>query len=307
MSTIAVLFSGQGAQYQGMGNELEALLPNSDLIFNTGSEILGFDIKDTCFNADIETLANTEIAQGVIFTISMLSFEVLKSIGVVPNMVAGHSLGEYAAMVASNMITLEEGYNLIKVRSKAMGNCAKRQDGSMAAVLNVNPDELALICDKAEGYVVPVNYNSSVQTVVAGETSAVVDVISRLSVLGKKAVKLNVAAAFHSDFMQPAADEFFGLFPEVEFKAPTCEFYSNLSGEKMTDFSNMQQYLADHIVKPVRFTDELANMKAAGADVFIECGPSKILSGLTKKTLKEVSVFSIEDLKSFEKLKSSIE
>lgn len=306
MSTIAVLFSGQGAQYQGMGKELADLLPDSDSIFNTGSEILGFDIKDACYNADVETLSNTEVAQGVIFTVSMLSFELIKNMGIVPNMVAGHSLGEYAAMVACNMITLEQGYELIKVRAKAMGNCAKRQDGGMAAVLNVKPAELALICDKAEGYVVPVNYNSSSQIVIAGENSAIDDVIDRLSVLEKKIVKLNVTAAFHSDFMQPAADEFFGLFPEVEFKTPTCDFYSNISGEKMTDFTDMKQYLSKHIVAPVMFSDQLANMKSAGADVFIECGPSKILAGLTRKTLKAVSIFNVEDDKSYNKLKDSI-
>ncbi len=307
MSKIAVLFSGQGAQYEGMGKELAALLPNPDLLFNTGSDILGFDVKDACFNANIETLANTEIAQGTIFTVSLLAFEVLKNTGVTPHMIAGHSLGEYAGMVASNMITLEEGYELIKVRAKAMGNCAKRQDGSMAAVLNVGPDELALICEKAEGYVVPVNYNSLSQIVIAGETSAVDDVIQRLSVLDKKAVKLNVTAAFHSDFMQPAADEFLGLFPEIEFKSPTCDFYSNLTGEIMTDFSDMPKYLSKHIVSPVMFTSQLTNMKEAGANVFIECGPSKILSGLTKKTIKDVDIFNIEDINSYNKLKSRIE
>lgn len=307
MSKIAVLFSGQGAQYEGMGKELASLLPNPDLIFNTGSEILGFDVKDTCFNANIDVLANTEIAQGTIFTVSLLAFEVLKNTGVNPHMVAGHSLGEYAAMVASNIITLEEGYELIKVRAKAMGNCAKRQDGAMAAILNVGPDELALICEKAEGYVVPVNYNSLVQTVIAGESSAVDDVIKRVSVLGKKAVKLNVTAAFHSDFMQPAADEFLGLFPEIEFKNPSCEYYSNLSGEILTDFSNMPEYLSKHIVAPVMFTSQLINMQKAGADIFIECGPSKILSGLTKKTLKDVGIFNIEDVNSYNKLKSRIE
>ena len=177
--------------------------------------------------------------------------------------VAGHSLGEYAAMVASGMLSLEDGFRVIKARSEAMDAAAKAADGAMCAILKLAPAEVERICQETEGYVIPANYNSSVQTVIAGDRDAVEKAAAACAALKARAVPLAVASAFHTKLMQPAADTFYKAIQNVKFSAPTVPFYSNVLGAVRTDFSDMPKALAEHIVSPVRFTDELAAMQAA--------------------------------------------
>ena len=295
------LFSGQGSQNPGMGVELAEHSEKAAEVFAAASKALGFDLLKICREGTAEELAATEVAQPAIMATSLAAFACLEEAGVKPDAVAGHSLGEYAAMVASGMLSMEEGFALIKARAAAMGKCAALNGGSMAAIMGSDEETVAKVCEETEGYVVPVNYNSPAQTVIAGEKEAVAAVCAKFAEMGKRAIPLAVAAAFHSKLMQPAADEFYEEAKKFSFKEPQVDFYSNLSGEKLTDFSDMPERLARHIVSPVLFTKELAAMSAAGADTFIECGPGKVLTGLVKKTLKGVNACNVENVKTLEK------
>lgn len=297
------LFAGQGSQYPAMGKELEGLFPKAaQSIFETGSQILGFDLKDVCYNFEPQALAQTQYSQPAIFAVSLIAFEAAKAKGFTPDMVGGHSLGEYAAMVACGILTLEAGFAVIKARAKAMGECAQNQNGAMCAIIGSDAEAISKVCEETAGYVVPVNYNSPAQTVIAGDAEAVAAAAEKFAQMGKRTSMLAVSAAFHSKLMQPAADEFKKAIAGVAFNSPGIPFYSNLSGDLMTDFSDMPGYGASHIVSPVRFCDELAAMQRDGAEAFIECGPGKVLSGLVKRTLSDVEIYNIEDERSAGKL-----
>ena len=306
MGKICILFAGQGSQYPGMGGELITLIPGAGRIMEAGSDILGFDLLDACLHMDAEQLSRTEISQPAIMAVSLLAFEAVKSLGILPDMAAGHSLGEYAAMEACGILSLEDSFRVIRARAKAMGECAKRHPGAMCAVMGLSPDEIAAVCEKTDGYVVPVNYNSPLQTVIAGEAGAVEQAMETFSGMGKRCVKLAVSAAFHTKLMQEAADEFKAAIAAVPFKTPSVDFYSNTTGKKMEDLSDMPSYLAKHLTSPVRFTDELNAVHEAGAEQFVECGPGKVLTGLCRKTLAGIQANNVEDKKSFEKLSEAL-
>ncbi|MGI5894048.1 MAG: ACP S-malonyltransferase [Candidatus Merdivicinus sp.] len=297
----AFLFSGQGSQKPGMAVELTAHSQAAKEVFDTASAVLGFDLLGICRDGSAEELSATEVAQPAIMATSLAAFRCLEEAGISCAAVAGHSLGEYAAMVASGMLTMEEGFNLIRYRAAAMGKCAAQSDGAMAAIVGSDEETVKKVCEETDGYVVPVNFNSTAQTVIAGEKEAVAAASAKFAEMGKRAIPLAVASAFHSKLMQPAADEFYEAARKFNFRAPKVDFYSNLSGEKLTDFSDIPARLASHIVSPVLFTRELASMQQAGVDTFIECGPGKVLTGLVKKTLKDVTACNVEDCKSLEK------
>lgn len=303
MNKTCILFSGQGSQYQEMGKEILDLFPEFEHIYNCGSTILGFDLKTSCFEASAEELAKTEVAQPAIFATSLLCYEAVKKLGITPDAVAGHSLGEYAAMVAAGILSLEDGFKVIKARAKAMGECAKEQDGAMCAVLGLTADEITAVCETVDGYVVPVNYNSPAQTVIAGEREAVDTAIEKFTEMGKRTAKLAVSAAFHSKLMQSGADAFYDAIKDTPFNVPIVPFYSNITGKQLSDFSDMPTYLKTHLVSPVQFVKELNAIQETGVDRFIECGPNKVLAGLVKKTLTDVSIYNVENEKTFLKLK----
>lgn len=308
MSKKSFLFSGQGSQYVGMSKELYEAFPECKKIFDTAKKILGFDLYDICVNADDATLAKTIYSQPAIFATSLCALAAAEEKGISADCVAGHSLGEYAAMVACKMISAEDGFRLIKARSEAMQRCCENSKGSMCAVIGTDSETVERICSETEGYVVPVNYNSAVQTVIAGEADAVEKAAVKFSEIKAKAIKLNVASAFHSKIMAPASEEFFEAVKsmDINFCEPQIPFYSNITGDILTDFSDMPSLLSKHIVSPVRFTTELLNMSKNGIDCFIELGPNKVLTGLVKKTLKGVTAVNIENTASLEKALSSL-
>ena len=294
------LFSGQGSQYPGMGKELAETDSSLMKIFGTGSEILGRDLRAICFDSPAEELSRTINAQPAIMAVSLVSLNAAVSRGFVFSGVAGHSLGEYAAMQASGMISLEDAFRLIKARAEAMDEAARSQKGAMAAVMKIAPEKVAEVCSNAKEYAAAVNYNSPQQTVVAGTPEGIAEVSEVFAEMGARVVTLNVAGAFHSKLMQSAADKFYETAKTISFKAPEVRYYSNVTGGELTDFSDMAALLAQHIVSPVRFTSELAAISEAGADKFIEFGPGKTLTGLVRKTLSGVKAANVEDIKTLE-------
>lgn len=302
----AFLFSGQGSQYQGMGLDLAEKFTPAKEILECGSDILGFDLKDKLANSTAEELAQTRLSQPAIFTASLLSLCAARENGLDCDAVAGHSLGEYAAMYASGMLTLEDAFKAIKLRSEAMSKAAENSTGAMAAIIGADNETIDKICGEVNGFLAPANYNSPVQTVIAGEQAAVDEAIAKFTEMGKRSVKLAVSAAFHTKMMKSAADEFKEEIKNFTFSAPKCDFYANLYGKKLEDFSDMPSYLAAHICSPVKFVDELNAMQSAGIDTFIELGPNKVLTGLVRKTLKGVVFANIENLESLEKALAAV-
>lgn len=306
MSKNVFLFSGQGSQYVGMAKELFDKYDGAKKVFETANEILGYDLADITFNGPEEELNKTVNSQPAIMACSLCALEAAKAEGVTFDGVAGHSLGEYAAMVAAGVLSVEDGFKVIKARAEAMQKAAEANKGAMCAVIGLSADEIEAVCDSIDGYVVPVNYNSAVQTVIAGEVDAVEKAIEAFTEKKARCIKLNVASAFHSKLMQSAADEFYDKIKDVQFNEPEVEFYSNVLGEKLQDFSDMPTLLAKHIVSPVKFTSELAQMDKAGYENFVELGPNKVLTGLVKKTLKGKNAVNIENIKTLEKALESM-
>ena len=305
MAKNVLLFSGQGSQYVGMGKELYEGSEAAKAVAKTACEVLGYDICKIMFEGPEQELNKTANSQPAIMLCSLMALECAKAKGLEFDGVAGHSLGEYAAMVAAGVVSAADGFALIKARAAAMQKAADENDGAMYAIIGPAPAEIEAVCEQTEGYVVPVNYNSPVQTVIAGESAAAEaagKLISETSTAKRvKVVKLNVSSAFHSKLMQSAADELGEFAKGVEFKAADKEFYSNVLGEKLTDFSAMPELLAKHIVSPVKFTSELAQMQQAGYTDYIELGPGKVLTGLVKKTLDGVNAVNIENADTLEK------
>lgn len=288
MKTV-LLFPGQGSQTQGMGVTLASENRCAAEVFEAASDIVGFDILDKCANAPIEELSSTIVAQPALMAVSLASAYVIRDRGAEIEAAAGHSLGEFPAMVFTGIVSLEDGFRLIKARSEAMQRAAESSDGVMYAVIGADAADIERVCGETEGYVVPVNYNSAVQTVIAGEAAAAETAAGVLAGMGARTVKLNVASAFHSKIMQPAADEFLPFAGTISYNMPSVTMLSNITGKPVDSVDDMGSRLAQHIVSPVRFTDELSWLSDNGFDTFVECGPGKTLIGLAKKTLKGIT------------------
>ncbi len=281
---VAYVFPGQGAQFKGMGKDLYDVSVLAQYLFQKANAILGFDIADVMFNGTDEDLKKTEVTQPAVFIHSVVSFLVLKQ--KTPQMVAGHSLGEFSALVANECLSFEDGLRLVSLRAKAMQKACDVQPSTMAAVLRYQDEkQIEAICaDIKEEVVVPANYNCPGQLVISGSVAGIDLAIEKLKEAGVgRALKLQVGGAFHSPLMAPAREELAQAITATTFSAPICPVYQNCNAKASSDAAVIKQNLITQLTAPVLWTQLVQQMIADGAQEFIECGPGNVLQGLITK------------------------
>lgn len=290
----AYVFPGQGAQFVGMGNDLYENHSIAKQLFKQANQILGFSITDIMFGGTEEDLKQTKVTQPAIFLHSVILREVLGN-NFQPDMVAGHSLGELSALVASGVLSFEDGLTLVSKRALAMQKACELRSGTMAAVLGLEDNKVEEICTTIQGIVTPANYNCPGQLVISGEVESVNLACEAMKQAGaKRALVLPVGGAFHSELMSPAREELAIAIEETDFKKPICPIYQNVTTVAVTDPIQIKKNLIAQLTAPVKWTQSIENMIKDGATIFIEVGPGKVLQGLIKKINKDVEAFSAE-------------
>jgi len=286
----AYVFPGQGAQFTGMGKDLYDQSPLAHDLFEKANEILGFRITDIMFTGSAEDLRQTRVTQPAIFLHSVLLAKTLGS-EFKPEMVAGHSLGEFSALVAAGALSFEDGLKLVYQRALAMQKACEARPSTMAAVLGLPDETIEEICAAiTDEVVVPANYNCPGQVVISGSNEGIDLACEKLSAAGaKRALKLSVGGAFHSPLMEPARLELAAAIEQTPFTAPVCPIYQNVNALPQTDPNIIKANLVDQLTSPVRWTQSVLAMVADGADSFTELGPGAVLQGLIKKISKDVS------------------
>ncbi|HFX17578.1 MAG TPA: [acyl-carrier-protein] S-malonyltransferase [Flavobacteriales bacterium] len=279
----AYIFPGQGAQFEGMGKDLYDQHELAKQRFEQANEILGFDIADIMFNGSAEDLRQTRVTQPAIFLHSVITAELLGD-GFQPDMLAGHSLGEFSALVAGKALSFEDGLRLVSKRAEAMQKATEMVDSTMSAILNLPDETVEEVCKKIDGIVAPANYNCPGQLVISGETEAVKRANEALIEAGaRRAVLLPVGGAFHSPLMMPAREELSEAINNTSFKQPIAPVYQNVTAKAETDPEQIKQNLIEQLTAPVRWTQTIQQMIADGATEFVEVGPGKVLLGLLRK------------------------
>ena len=280
----AYMFPGQGSQFPGMAKELYDNNPLAREMFERANGILGFRITDIMFDGTAEQLKQTKVTQPAIFLHSVIMAKCSPDFK--PDMVAGHSLGEFSALTAAGALDFEDGLRLVAIRAKAMQKACEATPGTMAAILALPTETVEAICAETDGVVVPANYNCEGQIVISGTVEAVSEASEKMKAAGaKRALLLPVGGAFHSPLMQPAADELAAGIESVTFSRPMCPVYQNVTAMPTTDSLEIKKNLLAQLTAPVRWTQSVVNMVADGADNFIECGPGKVLQGLVSKII----------------------
>ena len=287
----AYVFPGQGAQFPGMGKDLYDASAKAKQLFDEANDVLGFDITKVMFEGTAEELKQTNITQPAVFIHSVVSALVAEEFQ--PDMVAGHSLGEFSALVAAGALSFEDGLSLVHKRAVAMQKACEVNPSTMAAILGLSDEQVEALCDKVDG-VVPANYNCPGQLVISGSKEGV----DKACVLAKeegakRALVLPVGGGFHSPMMEPARVELEEAINGTAFKTPACPVYQNVTTNPETDVAVIKSNLIAQLTAPVKWTQSVQNMISDGTDVFIECGPGKVLQGLVKKINKPSEVKSI--------------
>lgn len=284
------VFPGQGAQYTGMGKDLYDNNAEVRTMMERANEILGFRLTDIMFEGSAEELRQTKVTQPAVF---LHSVAMAKALGAEPSAVAGHSLGEFSALVVAGALSFEEGLRLVAKRAQAMQACCEAVPGTMAAVLSLTDEEVEAVCEATEGVVVAANYNCPGQLVISGEKSAVEAACVKAKEAGaRRALVLPVGGAFHSPLMEPAREELERAIAEAQFVTPTCPIYQNVDAEPHTDPVEIKQNLIAQLTAPVRWTQIVRRMVNDGVDQITELGPGTVLQGLVKKIAPEMTVES---------------
>ncbi len=288
----AYVFPGQGAQFVGMGKELYEQSEIAKELFEKANEILGFRITDVMFNGTDEDLKETKVTQPAIFLHSVILAKVLGG-SFTPEMVAGHSLGEFSALVAAGALSFEDGLRLVAARANAMQKACEEQPSTMAAILGLEDRVVETICAQVDEVVVPANYNCPGQLVISGSIAGIDQACEKLTEAGaRRALKLNVGGAFHSPLMESARAELQTAIENTDIKSPVCPIYQNIDAKPYTDPSAIKQNLIAQLTGAVRWTQTVQHMLADGATSFTEVGPGNVLQGLVKKVDREVDTAS---------------
>ncbi len=303
---IAFLFPGQGSQFVGMGKELYDERPSVHHIFQDVDQICGKSISRLSFEGPMDELTLTENLQPAVTAVSMACFSLLKEAGIEPEIVAGHSVGEYAALFSAGVVTAKDALRLAMKRGELMNREALKNPGAMAALIGVNIQQTLEIVEEAKGtdILAVANHNTEQQIVITGQKEPVARAIELAETKKAKAIPLNVSGAWHSALMVDAVDEFRRYMEGISFGKPSCNMLFNATAQTETDGDKIKDIMARQLVNPVRWYDIMRSMLDQGVTAFVEVGPKRVLSGLIKKiapSAKELSILNVQDLKSLEK------
>lgn len=310
MKNIAFVFPGQGAQYVGMGKEFVENFNIANDIFERASDSLGYDMKELCFEGPEDELKKTENTQPAILTVSIAAYEVLIKHGYKPKALAGLSLGEFSALVVSNVMSFEEAVKVVRKRGRYMQQEVPLGVGTMAAFIGLDREKVIEACNKASqfGVVEPANFNSPIQTVISGEIKAVEKAVQIGKELGaKKAKVLNVSAPFHSSMLKGAGEKLSKELNKIEFKEFTYPIVANVTAEYYNSVSQVSKLLVKQVSNSVLWEDSVKRMIKDGIDTFVEVGPGKALSGFIKRISRNVQILNVEDMESLEKTLKALE
>ena len=286
----AYVFPGQGSQFVGMGKDLYDNYPLAKELFEKANEVLGFRVTDIMFEGTDEDLRQTKVTQPAVFLHSVIS-ALVSSEGVVPDMVAGHSLGEFSALTIAKVLSFEDGLRLVAARAKAMQKACDEHPSTMAAVLRLDDEVIEQILEQINGVVVPANYNCPGQLVISGANEAIDAACEKMKEAGaKRALKLPVGGAFHSPLMEPARVELEAAIRATTYNKPICPVYQNIDAKPYTDPEELKRNSIAQLTGPVRWTQTVQNMVADGASSFRELGPGNVLQGLIKKIAPEAVI-----------------
>jgi [acyl-carrier-protein] S-malonyltransferase len=305
MSKIAFCFPGQGSLEAGMGKDIAEAVPAAREVFRVGSEASGLDLEHLCFEAPFEELVETEVQQPALVATSLAILAALRERGIRPDVVVGHSVGEFAALASVGAIGIGEAIGLVRERGLAMAEAARQRPGSMAAILGLEDEQVETLCRKILG-VWPANYNCPGQIVVSGENEAVEECCAEAESLGaRRAIRLKVSGAFHSPLVARASDRLKPAIDRVRFSEPVAPFMSTVTA-KIEPAQRLAGLLVDQLTAPVRFTQSARELMRGGVTTFVEVGPGNVLSGLVKRIDRGAKAISVNNLATLEKVEESL-
>ncbi len=305
MSKIAFMFPGQGSYEAGMGRDVAEAVPEAMAVYDAGSEAAGLDLKEICFHGPIENLLDTQVQQPALVATSLAINEAIRSRGITPDFVVGHSVGEFAALGAARSIGAADAIGLVRERGIAMADAAQARPGSMAAILGLADEVVEGLCRRISN-VWPANYNCPGQIVISGEDDAVGECCTEAEREGaRRAVRLRVSGAFHSPLVERAADKLRPAVERIHFHEPATAFMSTVTA-KLEDANHYRELLVQQLTAPVKFAQAARELLGKGVTVFVEVGPGNVLSGLLKRIDRSVHIVSVNDLKGLRELEETL-